>query len=183
VILVLAHYLAPRMTQFRGLRHTLVPLGIVAVPLLLILIHPPWVGGGTGPGHRGAILGRRAAPLDLRRGLRARVLICVVGYPHLKDYQKERIKTFVDPAPTRVAKAGISSVADRPGSGELFGQALGPRHANDLPLPARVSHDFIFPTVASSSGWSAACRAGAACSAWLARWSSGRRGPESFTGS
>jgi len=154
VILALAHYLAPRMTRFRGLRHTLVPLGIVAVPLLLILVQPAL-------GSAAVLVPVTAALFwvaGLRRwifvaGFALGILVCVVGYPHLKDYQKERIKTFVDPGADPRGKGwNILQSQTALGSGELFGKHWGHGTQTTFRYLPEYHTDFIFPTVGEQFG-------------------------------
>jgi rod shape determining protein RodA len=154
VVLTLAHYLAPRILKFRGIRPTLIPLLISGVPMLLILAERA-LGSAL-------VLGPITISMFWIAGVRKWVLILffIVGiggalavYPHLKPYQQERIKTFIDPqADPQGTGWNILQAQTALGSGELFGKGWGRGTQTNFNFLPESHTDFIFPTVGEQFG-------------------------------
>lgn len=154
VILALAQYLAPRVRKFRGIRHTIVPLMIVGVPMLLILKQPD-LGSA-------AVFIPVTAAMFWAAGLRKYVFItffllgigvCALGYPHLKEYQKQRLKTFIDPsADPRGKTYNIMQSMITLGSGQLTGKGWGRGTQTNFKFLPEYHTDFIFPTLGEQFG-------------------------------
>jgi rod shape determining protein RodA len=154
VVLVLARYLAARADDFRGLRQTFAPLAIVGAPMLLIMAQPDF---GTA-----VVLAPITAAMFWAAGLRKRVFVlfllvssvaAVAYYPHLKDYQKERIRTLFNPeADPRGSGYNIIQARTALGSGQLFGKGWGKGTQTALRFLPEYHTDFIFPTVGEQFG-------------------------------
>ena len=91
------------------------------------------------------------------------IIVAVVGitavpciYPQLKEYQKERIRVFLDPARDPTNKGWNSRQSQLAvGSGGLFGKGFGNSTQSTLGfLPKTVSNsDFIFSVIAEEMGF------------------------------
>jgi rod shape determining protein RodA len=154
VVLALARYLAPRMLEFRGLRHTFKPLLIVGGPLSLIVLQRD-LGTAmvlipvTGAMFWVAGLRKRVFVLFLFVGLAAGVY----GFQHLKPYQKERIQTFLHPEDDlRGTGWNITQAKTALGSGELTGKGWGRGTQTQFRFLPEFHTDFIFPTVGEQFG-------------------------------
>lgn len=155
IVLALARYLAPRALKFRGLRHIFKPAAIVLLPMGLILKQPDL---GTA-----AVLIPTTAAMFWVAGLRKWIFIVfillgvgvgVVGYPHLKDYQQERIKTFLNPgADPRGKGYNIIQAQTALGSGELIGKGWGRGTQTNFHFLPEYHTDFIYPTVGEQFGF------------------------------
>lgn len=154
LVLTLARYLARRGGRFRGLRHTFVPGLLAGVPVVLILLQPDF---GTAFVYVPMI-----AAMFWVAGLRlwvfglflvAGLAAAVVGYPHLKPYQQERIKTFLDPeADPRGKGYNVIQARTALGSGGLTGKGWGQGTQTKLRFLPEYRTDFIFPTVGEQFG-------------------------------
>jgi rod shape determining protein RodA len=154
LVLVIAKYLAARARTFRGLHHTFKPLGIMALPLVLVLVQPDF--GGT------MVFMPVIAAMFWVAGLRKWVFVlglCLglgaiaLGYPHLKPYQQERIKTFLNPEADRKGKGwNIVQAQITLGSGGVVGKGWGMGTQTALNFLPEAHTDFIFPTAGEQFG-------------------------------
>lgn len=155
LVLTLASYLALRMRHFRGLRHIFIPLGIIGLPLVLILAQRDL---GTAlvliP-----ITGAMFWVAGLRKWIFALfILLGIIGavsaYPHLKPYQQERIKTFLNPEADRQGSGwNIFQAQTALGSGQLLGKGWGRGTQTNFRFLPEFHTDFIFPTVGEQFGF------------------------------
>ena len=154
VVLMLARYLARRADTFRGLRQTTVPILIVLAPMVLIAMQPDL---GTA-----LVLVPIAVAMFWVAGLRKRIFLlfmvlgmclAATGYPHLKTYQRERIRTFISPdADARGKGYNINQAQAALGSGQLVGKGLGYGTQTTYRFLPEYHTDFIFPTVGEQVG-------------------------------
>ena len=72
----------------------------------------------------------------------------------LRDYQKDRILTFIDPARDPLGKSynAIQSII-AVGSGEIFGRGLGQGTQSNLSFLPERHTDFIFATISEQLGF------------------------------
>lgn len=153
-IIVLAQYLAGRTRKFRGLLHIIKPMMIVGVPMGLIMLQPDF--GST------VVFMPVTAAMFWVAGLRKYVFllgfvvglgVAMAGYPHLKQYQKERIKTFLDPSADPRGKGwNIMQSMTALGSGQLTGKGWGKGTQTNFKFLPEYHTDFIFPTVGEQFG-------------------------------
>lgn len=154
VILALAQYLAPRALKFRGIQHTFKPLLIVGAPVGLILLQPDF--------GSACVFGPITAAMFWVAGLRKYVVVVAImlgigvaaaGYPHLKPYQQDRIKTFMNPSTDPRGKDWniIQSMVTL-GSGQLTGKGWGRGTQTNFKFLPEYHTDFIFPTVGEQFG-------------------------------
>lgn len=156
VILALARYFHNKSSRgAMGFRELIPPLLIVGVPSLLTMAQPDL---GTG-GHM-LITGM---VILLFAGIRPRVLwtlavVGIVSFPlawqyGLKPYQKDRIRTFVDPMhdPKGDGYNAIQSMI-AVGSGEMFGKGYLKGTQTQLDFTPEGHTDFIFTVLAEEWG-------------------------------
>lgn len=155
VVLVLAGYLSKRMAYFRKFWHTFVPLIILAIPLGLIMKQPDL--GTT------VVFIPTTMVMFYVAGLRKRVFIffflagvalCFAAYPHLKPYQKDRIKTYISPGEDALGRDyNVLQAQTALGSGGFFGKGWGRGTQTGLRFLPEYQTDFIFPTLSEQFGF------------------------------
>lgn len=153
-IIVLADFLSGRVQRFRGLRNTILPMTISGVPMGIILLQPDF--------GSAVVFVPFTAAMFWVAGLRKYVFIlffalgltvALGGYPHLKQYQKERIKTFVNPSADPRGKGwNIIQAMTALGSGQLAGKGWGRGTQTNFRFLPEYQTDFIFPTVGEQFG-------------------------------
>jgi rod shape determining protein RodA len=157
VILALAKFFHERSASHRlDFKDLLVPGAIVGVPALLTIAQPDL---GTG-GHIAMIGGA----IILFMGIRTRVVLSllvlgVVTFPlawqyGLKPYQKDRVRTFIDPMadPQGEGYNAIQSMI-AVGSGELIGKGFQKGTQTQLDFTPEEHTDFIFTVLSEEWGF------------------------------
>jgi rod shape determining protein RodA len=155
-ILALAKFFHNRTAnQKMDFKDLVIPGLILGVPALLTIIQPDL---GTG-GH----LAISGTTILVFMGIRARVLVTVailgiVSFPvfwkyGLKPYQKERIKTFIDPTgdPKGQGYNALQSMI-AVGSGKIVGKGFGKGTQTQLDFTPEGHTDFIFTVLAEEWG-------------------------------
>ncbi len=155
VAMVLARYLASRVLKFRKLWHTFLPLLILAIPVGLIVLQPDF---GTA-----AVYLPMAFAIFFVAGIRKRVLafyfvlgivVAVSAYPQLKPYQKDRIKTFLNPGEDALGKGyNVIQAQTALGSGKMFGKGWGRGTQTSFRFLPEYQTDFVFPTLGEQFGF------------------------------
>lgn len=161
LVLALARYTADvRREKALRLRHLIVPALLVALPIILIAKEPD-LGTAT-------MLGLVAGGMVLVSGVERRAILVVAaallaampfGWTMLKDYQKSRLLTLLDPTGDPLG-AGYHVIQSKIaiGSGGVLGKGLMQGTQGRLNfLPAQHT-DFIFSVAAEEVGF-----VGAAC--------------------
>ena len=154
-LLILSFASSLAQTNLRGLKHVLRATLPYGLPLLLIFLQPDF---GTV-----IIITLILSGMLFASGLRLKhiavlVLITLLISPllwlTLKDYQKSRVLTFVNPAADPLGK-GYNSIQSviAVGSGQLTGRGLG--HGTQTKLRFLPEHrtDFIFASLAEELGF------------------------------
>jgi len=155
LIAVLAHYLANREEHRPGWDRVLVPLGLAA-PALLLIVKQPDLGTALVllPVVIALVFVGRARWRDLALlggiGLAAAPTL----WFFLRDYQRERILVYVDPSRDPLGSAwNVIQAKITIGSGQLVGKGLfGGTQSRLAFLPERHT-DFIFAAFAESWGF------------------------------
>lgn len=168
VIWFLAAMHGNMLFKIRKLTHIFLSLAALAVPVVLIAVEPDF--------GSAIVLAPVGAVMVFTAGIKWRYLLvaAVAGVlllgvfaaneileikPLLKTYQRERIKTFLDPE-RDLANRGYNAWQSRlaVGSGGLWGKGLGQGTQNLLGfLPQSVSNnDFIFSVLAEETGFAGA---------------------------
>ena len=168
VIWFLAAMHGNMLFKISKLPHILLSLAALGLPVFLIAVEPDFGSAAVlvpvgslmvfTAGINWKYLAIAGAALALLAGvLTANELLEV--RPLLKPYQRERIKTFLDPE-RDLANRGYNAYQSRlaVGSGGMWGKGLGQGTQNPLGfLPRKVSNnDFIFSVIAEETGFAGA---------------------------
>ncbi len=154
-VLMVAQWFALRPEGVRRLRDLAVPALLCFVPMLLVLRQPDL---GTA-----SLFGVIFLTMVFWAGVRRRILVglflagilCAIGtWPVLKDYQKARIMTFVDPGrdPQGAGYNVIQSMI-AVGSGGLTGQGIGQGTQGTYRYLPEAHTDFIFASTVEQTGF------------------------------
>lgn len=157
LLIMIAWVLSMRKFNVNKLRGLATVLAVCGLPFILILLEPD-LGSAL-------VLAPLTAVLLFAAGLRWRYIIliglaCLIAipcvYPFLSDYQKERIKVFLDPGRDPRNRGWNSLQSELAvGSGGLNGKGFmcGTQNALGF-LPQTVSNtDFIFSVIAEETGF------------------------------
>jgi len=162
VILALARYLMDTESH-RRLSGLLVPLGMVAVPMALI-VREPDLGMALVflPIAFAMLYASAARPRHLLAVVAAMAAAVPLLWPHLHAYQKERILGFLTQDEPRSRQEllrldlyQLEQAKIAIGSGQLFGQGWGRGSQNRLNfIPAKTrNNDFIFAVICEEWGF------------------------------
>ena len=155
LVLALARYFHERtLEEARGLRHLAIPGLLIAAPAALVLRQPDL---GTA-----ALLLLGGVSVLILAGVRKRVfavsLALVVaaiplGWQFLRDYQRERLLTFLDPDRDPLG-AGYHILQSKIalGAGGVFGRGFREGTQSHLNFLPEMQTDFIFTTLAEEFG-------------------------------
>ncbi|MDI6852487.1 MAG: rod shape-determining protein RodA [Deltaproteobacteria bacterium] len=156
VILVLARYFhkRPNFSPLK-LKDLLAPLALILVPALLIIKQPD-LGSGL------LVLAVAAAVIlfagvhwrTLVAGVLSVVLAAPAAWPFLKDYQKQRILTFLDPEKDPLG-AGYHIIQSKiaVGSGQFWGKGFLQGTQSQLYFLPEQHTDFVFSVFAEEWGF------------------------------
>jgi rod shape determining protein RodA len=155
VAVVLARYFASSEKRFLSMWQTAAAALIVAVPVLLVALQPDL---GTAmtfvPILAFGLFVRGIRPAVLVSSLLVVALLLPLGWFALEEYQKDRIRTFVEPEADPLG-SGYQVIQSKIaiGSGGFWGTGLFEGSQNQLGfLPTRHT-DFIFSVVAEELGF------------------------------
>ncbi|MCA9351414.1 rod shape-determining protein RodA [Patescibacteria group bacterium] len=156
LVLVLAKYLARRHIEIRAMKHLVITGLYFVVPFILIFLQPDfgsaiilfciWFGmvlvAGISKKHLLALLTVGVATL------------MVMWSFVLKDYQKDRIRTFVDPL-SDIQGTGYNAYQSMiaVGSGQVVGKGVGYGTQSRLHFLPEYETDFIFAAVSEEWGF------------------------------
>lgn len=159
-ILACAAYIKSRTDSKVGPRELLVLGGIVGAPILLTLLQPDF---GTATAFlpiAGACFFLSAFPLGkiLKWSAIAAagvgVLFLVAWLTMFRPYQKDRVRTFLDPThDPRGAGYQVNQAKIAVGSGQILGKGLRSGTQNRLSFLPRPHTDFIFGVAAEETGF------------------------------
>jgi rod shape determining protein RodA len=156
IILVLARYFhkRPHLSSLT-LKDLLVPLAIAMIPVLIIIKQPDLGSGLLVLMVAGAIIlfvGVHWRTLMIC--LLAMVLAAPAAWPFLKDYQKQRILTFLDPEKDPLG-AGYHIIQSKiaVGSGQFWGKGFLQGTQSQLYFLPEQHTDFVFSVFAEEWGF------------------------------
>jgi rod shape determining protein RodA len=156
LILVLAKYLARRHVEIRAIRHIIITGMYFVIPFLLIFIQPDfgsaiilfgiWFGMILVSG-----ISRKHLLILFISGL---ALFMIMWTFALRDYQKDRLRTFIDPL-SDIQGAGYNAYQSTiaVGSGQLMGKGVGYGTQSRLNFLPEYETDFIYAAVAEEWGF------------------------------
>lgn len=156
VILVLARYFhhRPQLTPLT-LRDLLAPLAMVLLPVVIILKQPDLGSGLLVLLVAGAvILFAGVHWRTLTVGALVAVLAAPAAWPFLKDYQKQRLLTFLDPEKDPLG-AGYHIIQSKiaVGSGQFWGKGFLQGTQSQLNFLPEQHTDFVFSVFAEEWGF------------------------------
>jgi len=156
LILMLAKYFSRRHVEIARLQHLIVPGIYAAIPFILIFIQPDfgsamiigliWLGmvmvSGVSKKHLGLLL------------IAGALVFSLAWQFALNDYQKNRVKTFLDPQ-SDIHGAGWNAYQSMiaVGSGEWTGKSVGFGTQSRLQFLPEYETDFIFAAFAEEWGF------------------------------
>jgi len=156
LIIVLAKYFSRRHTEIRNIRHVFISGSYAAVVFILVALQPDF--------GSALIIGAIWLSLVLISGisrlhLGALFLVSLVAFGGLwlfgfREYQKERILTFIHPL-ADIHGAGYNAYQSTVavGSGELLGKGIGYGSQSKLRFLPEYQTDFIFAAFAEEWGF------------------------------
>jgi len=155
--LIILLFLAKFFTENSELkfRHILLIIGLVAVPLILILLQPDF---GTAMVIFFELLillfFSNVKKIILVGFLAVLILAAPVGWHFLKNYQKQRIYTFMNPSADPYGSGyNVTQAKITVGSGGLLGQGIGKGTQIQLNFLPVAHTDFIFASTAEAVGF------------------------------
>ncbi len=156
IVLILAKYLATRNTDIAHFQHILISSVYAIIPCLLALLQP----------DLGSVIIIFAIWLVLLlvSGLRMKhflvILLCILlvgglGWKYvLRDYQKERIVSFLNPLnDPRGSNYNLRQAIIAVGSGKFFGKGIGWGTQTQLQFLPESKTDFIFASLGEETGF------------------------------
>lgn len=156
LILILAKYLARRHIEIRSLKHLLITTAYFALPFLLIFIQPDfgsaiilfciWFGMILVAG-----ISKKHLLIMFTLGLGLFMLMWTFVF---KEYQKDRLRTFVDPL-SDIQGTGYNAYQSviAVGSGQLIGKGVGYGTQSRLYFLPEYETDFIFAAISEEWGF------------------------------
>ncbi|MGH2757859.1 MAG: FtsW/RodA/SpoVE family cell cycle protein, partial [Actinomycetota bacterium] len=157
IIVTLAAFLAARKTELRA-RDIAACLGLIAVPSFLIYLQPDLGTMMVVVSLLGALLlvgGARIRHFIALGSLGLVAVVIVLQAGFLKDYQVQRLTSFLDPNPD-VQSVGYNLTQSKIaiGSGGMRGRGLGGRNTQtSLDFVPEQHTDFIFTAVGEQLGF------------------------------
>ncbi len=156
MIVTLANYLAARQGRMDSVRSIVGACVLAAPPWALVLIQPDL---GTSLVFAAIVVGMLFMSGASLRWLGAMVLAVIAALPFvwtyvLRDYQKERLTSFIDPL-SDVRGAGYQLYQSQiaVGSGGWFGKGLTNGTQNQLDFLPVQTTDFVFAILAEELGF------------------------------
>jgi rod shape determining protein RodA len=155
IILLVARYLAELKSDEMGLRDLLKLGGLVGIPTVLVMSQPDF---GTGATYL-PILAAGVLLAGIRwRYLAAIAIVCALtlpaGWYFLKDYQRARLVTFVDPsADARGRGYQVIQSKIAVGHGGMWGRGVTQGTQTQLRFLPVPHTDFIFSSFAEEHGF------------------------------
>lgn len=160
LIIALAKYFSRRHTEIRNVRHILISGGYAAVVFILVALQPDF---GSALIILAIWLGMVLISGISKWHLAILFFVGLVGFSGLwffgfRDYQKERILTFLHPL-ADIHGAGYNAYQSTiaVGSGELIGKGIGYGSQSKLRFLPEYQTDFIFAAFAEEWGFIGIC--------------------------
>jgi rod shape determining protein RodA len=151
LLVFFANYMTKGEINFKKL---LKGLGLLAIPVILILIQPSLgVAILTMVGFFGVLIAGKFGKKYLLVGLAVAAILLPIAWTLLAPYQKQRVLTFLEPTSDPLG-AGYNSLQSTiaAGSGKLFGTGLGKGIQTQLAYLPEKQTDFIFAATAEEMG-------------------------------
>ncbi len=156
LILILAKYLARRHVEIRHIKHILITGVYFLIPFILIFLQPDF---GSAIILFGIWLGMILVSGISKKHL---LVLSLVGFSIfsvmwvfvLQEYQKDRVRTFIDPL-SDIRGAGYNAYQSTiaVGSGQLLGKGVGYGTQSRLSFLPEYETDFIFAAISEEWGF------------------------------
>jgi rod shape determining protein RodA len=184
LMIMLSFYFSERARRRFGWRDLAISGALVAVPVGLLMLQPDLGGAALLVGTWGIMVlfaGIRPSQIAV---LFVGVAIVAAGgwFLVFHDYQKNRIKTFLDPSRDPLATGyNVTQAKIAIGSGGLWGRGLGDGSQSQLRFLPQSQTDFVLAVIAEELGFVGICLLFAAFIVLLWRMITiGRRARDSF---
>ncbi|KLE36090.1 rod shape-determining protein RodA [Aurantiacibacter luteus] len=155
VLILAAFFHALPVGMIRTWRALLVPLGIMLFPMALVLLQPD-LGTALAIGFGGVVVMFLAGIPQkwfIGAGVAGMVAIPLAVMFVLKDYQRQRVLTFLDPESDPLGTGyHITQSKIAIGSGGIFGKGFGNGSQSQLDYLPEPHTDFVFATMAEEWG-------------------------------
>lgn len=150
---ILAKYWSSKIYDIQSFKHIILTGIITIIPFILILLQPDL---GSALIFFGLWLGMIfiiSKPKNLILILIIFFLIFGMGWFGLKDYQKDRINTFINPQADPLGRGyQITQSIIAVGSGQFWGRGLGLGPQSQLKFLPEARTDFVFAVIAEELG-------------------------------
>lgn len=156
LILILAKYLARRHVEIRAMKHVIITAVYFLIPFVLIFLQPDF---GSAIILFGIWFGMIMVSGISKKHL---LILAVVGFAVfsvmwtfvLQEYQKNRIRTFMDPL-SDIRGTGYNAYQSTiaVGSGQLLGKGVGYGTQSRLSFLPEYETDFIFAAISEEWGF------------------------------
>ncbi|MFB0611373.1 rod shape-determining protein RodA [Aurantiacibacter poecillastricola] len=155
VLIIAAFYHMLPVGMISSWRALLVPLGLIAMPMGLVLLQPD-LGTSLAIGFGGVVVMFLAGVPDkwfIGGGIAAVILAPIAYFFGLQPYQQQRVLTFLDPA-SDPQGTGYHIIQSKIaiGSGGLSGKGFGEGSQSQLDYLPEPHTDFVFATMAEEWG-------------------------------
>ena len=157
MIVVLANWIASRPAQRMGGPWTIIGAGLLVAPAMVLVLMQPDLGHVARlrrhPGRHALPVRRQRALAGALRGHRRWPRMPFIWNYILRDYQKQRLTSFLDPAADPLG-SGYQLVQSRiaVGSGGLFGKGITNGTQNQLDFLPVQTTDFVYAILAEELG-------------------------------
>lgn len=153
IVIILAKYWSSRIYNIQSFKHIILTGIIIIIPFILVVLQPDlgsaliffslWLG----------MIFLISKPKNLILILIIFFLIFGIGWLGLKDYQKDRIITFINPQIDPLGKGyQIIQSTIAVGSGQFWGRGLGLGPQSQLKFLPEARTDFVFAVIAEELG-------------------------------
>ena len=155
VLILAAYYHNLPVGMIHTWRALLIPLGLVAFPMALVLLQPD-LGTALAIGFGGVVVMFLAAvhwKIFALGGLAVGIAAPLAYFFGLQDYQRQRVLTFLDPESDPLGTGyHITQSKIAIGSGGIFGKGFGNGSQSQLDYLPEPHTDFVFATMAEEWG-------------------------------
>jgi rod shape determining protein RodA len=153
LVVILAKYWSDKIYNIQSFKHVILTGIITIIPFILVILQPDL---GSALIFFGLWLGMIfviSKPKNVILILIIFFLIFGIGWFQLKDYQKDRIITFINPQADPLGRGyQIIQSTIAVGSGQFWGRGLGLGPQSQLKFLPEARTDFVFAVIAEELG-------------------------------